>query len=122
MTKHTDIKAVAYVFQVLGIITLVIALLYTVATQSIFFMIYGLIGFAWLYAIGGALLVLIDIAKSVRASAVVAIEQEDRREADKRVKSRPNINDRLLEKQRAKARTNKRSGLQKLSPEKRMNA
>ncbi len=83
MNKHTDLKVAAYVFQALGLITFLISFWYTALTHSGFFLIYGVIGFAWLYAIGGALLVLIDIAKSVRASAMVAIEHEEERRKTK---------------------------------------
>lgn len=104
MNKHTDLKVVAYAFQALGVIALLIALWYTALTQSIFFMIYGLISFIWLYAIGGALLILIDIAKSVRVSAVVAVEQEQ--------------NDR----RKAKPKADKSLGLKHANPEKRRTA
>ena len=123
MNKHTDLKIAAYVFQALGIIALLIALWYTALTQSMFFLIYGAIGFVWMYAIGGALLVLIDIAKSVRASAVVAIEEEAQRKIKQSklqhgarctcnlapVKARPGVNDKPL-------------GLQRVNPKKRKHA
>lgn len=81
MSKYTDLNVAANLFKIVGVFIFAISILYAVSTESIFFMIAGLIGFVWWYAIGGALLVLIDIAKSVRASAVVAIEQEERSKA-----------------------------------------
>lgn len=105
MNKYTDLKVVAYIFQAMGLVTLVLFLLLLASAPDVRFVILGLISFITWYAIGGALLVLIDIAKSVRASAVVAIEQEDRR----KVKAKLGADGKSL-------------GLRRINPEKRRGA
>jgi len=81
MNRYNNLKTVAYALQAIGLATLTIFLLLLASSPDIRFVFIGLVSFIVWYAAGGALLILIDIAVSVRASAVIAMEQEDRRKA-----------------------------------------
>ena len=105
MNKYTDLKVVAYAFQGLGVTALILSFIPAVLNDSILIALYGVVSFVWMYATGGALLILIDISKSVRASAVVAIEREDQRKEE----VKPGSNGRSL-------------GLKRVSPKKKRSA
>ncbi|KKM84631.1 hypothetical protein LCGC14_1297220 [marine sediment metagenome] len=81
MKRYNDLKHCANIFKVLGLLSVVINLLASAVAQDLTFAVVGLISLLWLYAWGAALLTLGDIAYAVRASASLALEQDEARKA-----------------------------------------
>lgn len=81
MNKYNNLKISANIIRALAVIIFAIDLLAAFILQGIDILFIGFIGAVLLFGWGEALLALVDIAQSVRVSAVIAHEQDERRKA-----------------------------------------
>lgn len=106
MNKHDDLRAVGITLCAIGAFSLAMSVISAYFNDSALILVFGVIGSLLLYVVGRASLLLIDIAKHIKVTAIIAIEQE--KNESRKVKAKPSSKGKL--------------GLRRIDPEKRKHA